>query len=98
MEAAHRKEARLPSGEPRVGCGSRWKGSRSWWQCTFMCKVGSSEDCDPALKAAVGRWLCSKLLLLPPHYHPEHLTAARSQDSATLPSASILFNRQKLAW
>lgn len=63
-----------------------------------MCKVWSLEDCDPALKAAVGRWLCSTLLLLPPDCHPEHLTAALNQDSATLPSASIPFNRQKLAW
>lgn len=66
IKAALRKEARLPSGEPRGGGWNRWKESCSWWQCTFMCKVWSLEDGDPALKAAVGRWLGSMLLLLPP--------------------------------
>ena len=51
----------------------------------------------PTPKAAVagGSAPCSAFSL---HCHPENSTAALCQDSATVPSASIPFNRQKLAW
>ena len=81
-----------------LGLLNRWSESCSWWKCTFMCKVWSTEDSDFQLRRqqwAGGSAPCSAFS---PHCHPENSTAALCQDSATVPSASILFNRQELAW
>lgn len=63
-----------------------------------MCKVWSTEDSDFQLRRqqwAGGSAPCSAFS---PYCHPENSTAALCQDSATVPSASIPFNRQELAW